>query len=135
MDFSKLLDLKRIFEASPGAYFKFRKEFLIFFGALFVLGVALRIYVIFEKNKILRKFYLRIKNLLFLVSILGLAYLFFRSENIYLFSGRFILIAILLTFIVWTGIIAVFAYLNMPKELAEYKKQLLIKKYLPKKKK
>ena len=134
-NFAKLLDLKRIFETTPGTFFKFYKEFAIFFGLLFVLGFSIRVYLIFEKNKVWKKLLNRIKTLVFTVSILGFLYLFFRSENIFLFSSRFILAAILLTFLIWAAVLAILAYLKLPQELKNYQKQLLIKKYLPRKKK
>jgi len=134
-NFAKLLDLKRIFETTPGTFFKFYKEFAVFFGLLFVLGVSIRVYLIFKKNKVWKKLLNRIKTLVFTVSILGFLYLFFRSENIFLFSSRFILAAILLTFLIWAAVLAILAYLKLPQELKNYQKQLLIKKYLPRKKK
>jgi len=134
-NFAKLLDLKRIFETTPGTFFKFYKEFAVFFGLLFVLGVSIRVYLIFKKNKVWKKLLNRIKTLVFTVSILGFLYLFFRSENIFLFSSRFILVTILLTFLVWAAVLAIVVYLKLPQELKNYQKQLLIKKYLPRKKK
>lgn len=134
VDFSKLLDIRRIFQAAPGASFEFSGEFWIFFGLLFLTGVALRIAVNFKKNRVSKKLLRKIKNLALTVSILGFLYLFFRSENIYLFSGRYILAAILLVFIIWAGFIGFYAIFKMPKELEEYKKKEMIKKYLPKKK-
>jgi len=134
-DFSKLLDLKRIFQAAPGASFEFKEEFFIFFGALLLMAIVLRIVMIFNKNKVTKRLLRKIKNSALTIAILGLLYLFLRSENIYLFSGRYILIIILLIFIIWAIFIAFYGFFKFPKELEKHKKQILIKKYLPKRKK
>lgn len=134
-DFSKLIDLQRIFQPTPGASFEFQKEFTIFFWLSFFAALALRIALRFQKNRVYKKLFRKISNLTLTISILGFFYLFFRSENIYLFSGRYFLIAILLTFLIWAGFIGFFVFFKMPKELEKHKKQLLIKKYLPKSKK
>lgn len=134
-DFSKLVDFSRIFQATPGVSFEFKEAFLIFFGLLLFTASALRIALRFQKSRIYKKLFRKISNLNFTISLLGFFYLFARSENIYLFSGRFVLIAILLTFLAWAGFIGFYAFFRMPKELERHKKQLLIKKYLPKRKK
>ncbi len=130
-----LLDVKRIFETSPEANFLFSRQFLIFFISLFLLGIILRIILIFQKNKVKRRLLRKIKNLTLVTSILGFLYLFFRVQGVYFLSGRFWLILILLTFIIWLLVILFYAFFRFPDELKAYKKELLIKKYLPKAKK
>lgn len=134
-DIGKIFNLERIFKASPGSYFEFRQEFFIFFGILFLIGAGIRVYLFFERNRIYRKLLKKIKNMALFISIAGFAYLFFRSENIFLFSGRFILLSILIAFLIWSGFIIFYATFKMQKELKDYKKQEVIKKYLPAKKK
>lgn len=135
IDFFKILDLKSILQANPGSYFRFQKEFLVFFGLLLLIGIVLKIALFFQKNKVLRKLYRKIIKLALTISVLGFIYLFCRKENIYLFSSRVVFIAILLAFIIWAFYINFYVFSKMQKELKDYQKKLLIEKYLPKTKK
>ena len=134
-DFSKLFDISYIIKGTPGASFKFYKEFIGFFGLLFFTSISIKIVLIFKKNKVLKKLLNKIKTLFFTVSILGFLYLFFRSQNIYFFSSRFFLLSIFLIMVVWSFYIVFLVIRKFPSDFNNYKKQELIKKYLPKKNK
>lgn len=134
-DFSKILNIERIFQGSPGSSFQYYEEFAIFFGLLLIVGIILKIVLIFEKNKAKRNLFKKIKNLTLSVSVLGFLYLFFRSEKVDFFSSRFFLIIILLLFIAWAFFIIFYVLKKYPYEMERYQKKEMIKKYLPKQKK
>jgi len=135
IDFSKILDYKRIFEAQPGAFFRFYAEFTIFFGFLFLIAAILSIFIPFYKNVAIKKLLKKIKRLCFTISLTGISYLFFRFENTYFFSGRYFLIAILLIFTIWFLYIGFYALRKLPEDLKAREKKMMLKKYIPKPKK
>lgn len=134
-DFPKIFSIERIFEGSPGASFQFYFELSILFGLFLLLGIGLSVMLIFEKNKIKKKLFRRVRSLMFWTGNLGYLYLLLRSQNIYLFSSRFFLYTIFLLFFVRGGFILYYYFVKYSEELKKHERQEEIKKYIPKSKK
>lgn len=133
-NFSQLFDIKNIFDLSPGD-FSFYKEFISLFTFFVTLSFALVVYnYFFVKNKITKKLLTKIRKFLFSFSVWSFMWLFFRWQDVYVFSAIFVFYSILLVYFVRLVLLIRYYLLSYKKDLEDYDKKQAIKKYIPKKK-
>lgn len=134
IDFLQLFNLENIFNLSPGA-FAFYREFIAIFLFIFILSVSLGLYnIFFIENRITKKFIVRTRKFLFSFSFWSFFWLFFRWQEVYIFSARFILYLIFLIYFVRLIFLARYYFFSYNKNLEEYNKKQIINKYVPKRK-
>jgi hypothetical protein len=135
LDFSYLFNLNNIFDLSPGN-FNFYNEFIYFFSLIFLLSlIIVFIRYFFIQDKVTKKLLKRVRKFLFSLSFWSFLWLFFRWQNVYVFSARFLFYIILLVYLVRAILLARYYFLNYKEDLDEYNKKQIIKKYMPKRNK
>ena len=72
--------------------------------------------------------------MLITIGLVGLLLLFFRYENVYFLSGRFLLLFLVVALLVWLGFIVYYGIRKFPLEITDYKDFLRKEKYIPKSK-
>lgn len=133
-NFSQLFDIKNIFDLSPGD-FSFYKEFIYLFTFFVTLSFALIIYnYFFVKNKITKKFLTKIRKFFFSFSVWSFLWLFLRWQDVYVFSALFVFYLILVVYFIKFILLMKYYLLSYKKELEDYNKKQVIKKYIPTKK-
>ena len=131
MDITQFLTKEYIFNAVPPASFSFYIPFMIFFGLLILIGIALWIFVKGDQRKIWKGYI----TPTILTGFLGLIHLGARYEQLPWLASRFFLILVATTFIAWLIALA----MNTTRLIPVYQKEQEITsrydKYLPKPKK
>jgi len=120
-----------LFNMTPGSSFYYLIHCLIFFGFLVLLGIILSVVAWRCKNVIYKKLLSKIYTLLLTIGIIGFLLLFFRYENAYFLSSRFLLLVLFLSFIIWGIFIIYYSFTKFPFSLKDYKEYLRREKYIP----
>jgi len=102
---------------------------LLFLSLIFLLLKK----IFLKREVILSRFFKRIFKMFFTLGLLGLFFLFFRYENIYILGARFWFLLIILLGIVWAVILLIYLIKKFPKERKAIRDKELFEKYLPKK--
>ena len=131
---SNLLKLSYWFNPSPGQWLEGNLKIVYaVFALLIVVGLIAWLFIGQNKdNKLMAKFWQRVKNAGFTVGIIGLALIFCRQQRIYFLSMPFLILLNAAGGIVWTYFIVRYIFKTVPKkkkELAEKKEK---EKYFPK---
>ena len=130
-DLAKLFDPNRIFQATPGSFFQYYNESIVFFLALFLIAVILRVLATKKKNKVQKKLMRRFAHLLFSFSVFSFLWLFVRWQSVYILSSRFVYLLILIAHLIWLGFILTYFFLKYKNDLEEYEHRQRIRKYIP----
>jgi len=92
---------------------------LIFFILLFVVSLFLKIYVTkYKVDKLLKKFWRKLSDLLLVMSLLGFLLYFFSYERIYIFSMRVWYLLWLGLFVWWAWNVYKYITIEIPKKRA-----------------
>ncbi len=135
INFKQLIDFRYLFYPYPSGNFKYLIPLSIFFLLLFISAwIFLILSKRISKKHPKKKFFQKIKDMAFTISIGGFFLLFFRYEEIAFLSIRFLLLVWLLLFIGWVGKLIFYYFKTYPKELEEFKIKLQKEKYLKRRK-
>ena len=120
-----------LFNPYPTPDTKFMVPLLVFFGILTVLSIVALFLTKKKKKKKQPSWMLfaYIYNWLFWIGIIGLIALFFRYEGTGILSMRAILLAWILTFVIWGICVAVYYFKGYKKTIKEFKIEQSKKKY------
>lgn len=133
MNIEKLLTKSYVFEVTPNAEGLY-KYLAIVFGLFILTALVL---IVKSKNppaggeKIWKKFYAKIINLLLFGGAFGLILIFSRYEGISYLGSRLFLLILFLSLAFWAMIIIWYRFKILPKKIKELQKQKAFEKYLP----
>jgi len=130
MNFTEIFSKEYLFDPVPESSSGFTVYFLLFFAILVVLAFVVK-YLLKSEKKIREKQFVSFLT----CGILGLVYVFARYESLPWLASRFFLFLILLTLIIWLGLITVWImkYISKKKDREIVKEKYI--KYLPGKEK
>lgn len=133
-----LTDLSFWFETAP---FPMSSKTTIVAGSFFLFFIALKIigrlfYLNHKKNLRApeKKLISRTESMLVTMGLLGLAWVFFRSEGVPFLSMRFWFLLWLAGFAVWVYLIVRYGLIEVPKHIASLDAAAARERYLPRKK-
>lgn len=133
IDFKKLVDMTWIFEKTPsvqGMYLYLAIVFGLCVIAAIIIGLLYA-----KQNKVFRKVYSMVYNLLLTVGLIGLFLVLMRYQSISYLGSRFLLYVLALVVIMWVNQVLVYRYLELPKEIQRKLEREKFERYLPKTKK
>lgn len=137
MDLSPLFSLSFWFTLqqnalSPG----FARGFFILFALVVIVGAVIRLISRQKKDdRYVKRLYRKAAALAITMGLLGLLWLFFAFEEVYLFGARFWFLIWLVGLGTWIGFTLQFAQKRIPELRQEDAHLAEVNKYLPKKKK
>ncbi len=132
MNISNIFSTTYLFNTDPGPFLPFAFKFMaIFFGTLVILGFVAK--KIEDQNSFppVKKFFYKLHRFLFTMGVLGLLYVFFREQGVYLLSTPILLPIWLVASLLWAGNILKYYFTDRPKREEELKNEADKKKYLP----
>jgi len=128
MNFTEFFSTEYLFNSVPDSSSGFTIYFLIFFATLILLAFVTK-YLLKSEKKIRDKQFVSFIT----CGTLGLVYVFSRYESLPWLASRFFLALILLTLIIWLGLITVFTVKHISKKKEQEIVDEKFTKYLPKK--
>ena len=132
INFSFLFSVEYLFNLNPGPILPIYFKVLVpIFGCMVITGFIIRKITRHNSYPPVKKFFNKFFHYLFTLGLLGLLYLFFRQQSIYLLSAPFWLVIWLIAALVWGGFILKYYFTDRPKEMDEVKNQKEKDKYLP----
>ncbi len=137
LDLGKLLRPSYLFSLRPAPLADLTLySLLVFFGILLAIGIALKIYIKFNKitgltQKLLNKY----AACCLILSLVGLVLIWLRQERVALLSLRLYLVLWGVALVVWLSLILKFQFKHIPAIKKNLASQQQYKQYLPKKRK
>ncbi|OGG87365.1 hypothetical protein A3B87_01345 [Candidatus Kuenenbacteria bacterium RIFCSPHIGHO2_02_FULL_39_13] len=128
-----LLKLSYWFNPNPGQWIEGNLKIVYaVFVLLIVVGLIAWLFVGKNKdNKLMAKFWQRVKNACLTVGIIGLALIFCRQQRIYFLSMPFLILLNAVGGIVWAYFIARYIFKTVPEKKREIAEKKEKEKYLP----
>lgn len=127
----KFLKPSYVFDLTPQSNFRYVIAFAIFFALIFVGGWALKRYLKYKKDPVLKKILKRFPARFYGLAIIGEILLILRSQSIPLFSMRFFLFMLIAIIIILVAR-SMYLYKKLyPQEHSRHSEKLEKKKYLP----
>lgn len=137
MNLQPLIDPSFWFKLQPDLLSPtFEKGFFIAFGLMVIIGAIIRIVSRQKRHdKYVRQMFSRIGTMSLSMGLVGLVWLFFSYEMIYLLGARFWFLVWLVGLIIWVVMIVRFVKKDIPARKQEEQHRASANKYLPRKKK
>jgi hypothetical protein len=132
IDFSTLLSADYLFNLNPGPLLpQYFKIIVPFFALMVIFGFMAKKIAKGNSYPPVKKFFIKLYYYLITFGVLGLLYIFFRQQSIYLLSAPVWLVAWLLAAVVWGIFVLKYYFTDRPKEMDEVKDKKEKEKYLP----
>jgi len=131
---NQLFKFNYLFNLNPGPNFFYMWSLIVIFFIMFLAAIVIVIVSWRNRNIVYKKLFSKIYTMLITIGLVGLLLLFFRYENVYFLSGRFLLLFLVVALLVWLGFIVYYGIRKFPLEITDYKDFLRKEKYIPKSK-
>jgi len=128
---SKLFQVDYLLDTTPKSSGLYQYLMLIF--GLLGLAVVFLWFLSHGKQKLIKEFFKKIITLFTTTAILGIMFIFFRTQEISYLGSRLMLIVLVIMFIIWGGFILYFRIVVMPGKIKIQKEKEEFEKYIPKK--
>ena len=129
-----LLKLSYWFNPMPGPFLdEYLKVVYIFFGLLVIGGLIAWLFMGRNKgNRLIAKFWRRVRAACLTIGIVGLLLIFFREQRVSYVSLPFLLVLDIGGGLVWAWVILKYVVKEVPVKKEEIEKEKQKEKYLPK---
>lgn len=132
LDLVNIFSLEYLLNPKPGPFLDSIFGIITpFFVALLVLAYVSKKMVRKNTYAPVKKFFTKLSQFCVTFGVLGLLYIFFRQQSIYLLSTPVLLLLIFIGALTWGAMILKYYFTDKPEQMEKIKKDQERKKYLP----